>query len=524
MGRNGRLLVAMVCLLSLPAEAAQILHRPSEVEPESLDPLKGGSGPASAVENDLFEGLVALDQHGNIVPGVAERWERAEDGVTYIFHLRTDARWSNGDPVTADDFVYAWGRIIDPTNGAASVTPIDELVNGREINAGTTKDITLLAVEAIDAHTLRAVTAKPSPLFLVQCADPPAFPVHRATIERWGRDWTQPGHMVSNGPFVLTAWVPLSKIIVTKNASYWARGSVGIDEVEHVVIDGGEEGALRRFRGGELDYVRVPNRDLPAVRRTDGARLHIGLANWIHTFAFNMTTGPFAANKLLRQALALTYDPRVVVEKLLPQEQRVGDSWVPPTVPNYTPQQVFYADMTMERRLTLARQLYAEAGFGPGHPFKFVVQYSRYEDTRTELLAATHMWKAALGVEATIEAEEFQVYLQRIKRGDYEMTVLGNSSTIEDPFDFLIRFRTGWSDNYSQYSNPAVDALLDRAGVTLDPEERRNLYQRAERRIADDVPGIPSQVNSIVMLVNAHLMGWVDDRPYPQSRWFSFDN
>jgi len=178
----------------------------------------------------------------------------------------------------------------------------------------------------------------------------------------------------------------------------------------------------------------------------------------------------------------------------------------------------------MDKRVALARQLYAEAGFGPGHPLKFTIQYSRYEDTRTELLAAIQMWKAALGVEATIEAEEFQIYLQRIKRGDYAMTVLGNSSTLKDPFDFLIRFRTGWLDNYTQYSNPAVDALLDQAGVTLAPGERRDLYQGAERLIADDVPGIPSQVNSIVMLVNPHLKGWTDDVPFPHSAWFSFDN
>ena len=517
MGRRCRLFVVLFCLSSLPAHAAHILHRQSEVEPESLDPLKGASGPASAVENDLFEGLVTLDPQGNVVPGVAERWERADDGVTYIFHLRSDARWSNGEPVTAGDFVYAWRRIIDPANGAASVEPIDELINGHEINAGTMKDITALGVEAIDTHTLKAITAAPSPLFLVQCADLPAFPVHRATVERWGKDWTLPGHMVSNGPFRLAAWVPQSQIVVTKSATYWARDSVAIDEADHIVTDGDDEGALRRFRGRDLDYVRVPNRDLPTVRRTESAELHIGLANWIHTFAFNMATGPFAANKPLRQALALTYDPRVIVEKLLPQGQRVGDSWVPPTVTNYARQPVFYTDMPMDKRIALARQLYAEAGFGSGHPLKFTVQYSRYEDTRTELLAAIQMWKAALGVEATIEAEEFQVYLQRVKRGDYAMTVLGDFSSLNDPFDFLLRFRTGWPVNYPQYSNPAVDSLLDRAGVALAPEQRRDLYQGAERLIADDVPGIPSQVNSIVMLVNPHLKGWTDDAPFPHS-------
>jgi len=523
MGRCGGLFLVLACLLSLSAQAAHVLHRPSEVEPESLDPLKGVSGPAGAIEGDLFEGLVRLDSQGNIVPGVAERWERASDGVTYTFHLRSDARWSNGDPVTADDFVYAWRRTIDPANGAAALDPVDTLRNGREINSGTIQDVSRLGVEALDAHTLRAVTSAPSPLFLVQCAERTTYPLHRATVEKWGKDWTQPEHIVSNGPFVLTAWVPQSRITVTKSANYWDRDRIALDAVDHLVSSD-EEGALRRFHGGELDYVRVPNRDLPTARRTEGAQLHIGLANWVHMFAFNMTTGPFAANKPLRQALALTYDPRVVVEKVLPEGQQVAESWVPPTVPNYTRQKVSYADMTMEARLTLARKLYAEAGYGPGHPFKFTVNYSRYENTRTELLVAAQMWKAALGVEATIEAEEFQVYLQRVKRGDFQMTVLGYSSTLRDPYDFLWRFRQDTPLNEYHYANPAVDELLDTAGITLDPDQRRDLFQRAERIIADDTPGVPSQVNSIVVLVNPHLKGWADDNGYPQSRWFSFEN
>jgi oligopeptide transport system substrate-binding protein len=475
------------------------------------------------IESDLFEGLVSLDPHGNVVPGVAERWERAEDGVTYTFHLRPDARWSNGDPVTAGDFVYAWRRTIDPANGAAAFDPLDMLVNGREISSGTVRDISRLGVEALDPQTLRAVTRAPSPLFLVECAERTAYPIHRATVEKWGKDWTQPGHMVSNGPFTLTAWVPQSKIVVTKSATYWDRRSIGLDEVDHLVT-ADDEGGLRRFHGGELDYVRVPSRDLPTVRRAEGKLLHIGLANWVHNFAFNMATGPFAANKPLRQALALTYDPRIVVEKVLPHGQRIGDSWVPSTVPNYTRQKVFYAAMTMDERLALARRLYAEAGYGPDHPFKFTVSYSRYEDTRTELLAAAQMWKTALGVEVTIEAEEFQVYEQRIKAGDFEMTVLGYNSSLPDPYDFLLRFKQNTPLNEYHYAKPAVDKLLDAADITLEPDARRDLNQEAERIVGEDVPGIPSQVNAIVALVSPRLKGWFDDNGYPQSRWFTLED
>jgi oligopeptide transport system substrate-binding protein len=199
--------------------------------------------------------------------------------------------------------------------------------------------------------------------------------------------------------------------------------------------------------------------------------------------------------------------------------QQVAYNWVPPTVLDHTPQKVFYANMLHDERVTLAKKLYAEAGFGPDHPLKFTVNYPTNEDARTELLAAMQMWKNALGVEMTMESEEFQIYLQRLKRGDDEMTLLGWSEEIRDPSLFLDRFVTGGFGNYFQYSNPAVDDLEKMGAATMNPAKRRDIYEKVERLITDDIPGIPSYFNSIVMVVNPRLKGWVDDNQYPQSRW-----
>jgi oligopeptide transport system substrate-binding protein len=523
MHRRACLFAALVFLLPLSANAAHVLHRPLEAEPDSLDPVKTTNSVADAIEADLFEGLVRLAPGGKIVPGVAARWERAADGVTYTFHLRPDARWSNGDPLTAEDFVYAWRRGVDPATAATSLHALADLAGAREILDGTAKDPAKLGVEAVDAHTLRVVTNGPTPLFLMHCALRDANPAHRASIERWGQAWTQPGHMVSNGPFVLKSWVPHGGIVLTRSATYWDRASITLDEVDNLPADDAGV-ALKRFLAGELDYTEVPSRELAAIRANHADVLHIGLGTRIHNFAFNMASGPFAHNKPLREALALAFDASVIVTKLQPRGQRVAFNWVPPTVADYTPQQVFYAGMTMAERLTLARQRYAEAGYGPDHPLKLTVNYPTNEDVRTELLAAAQMWKTALGVETAMEAEEFQVYLQRVKRGDDEMSVLGWSETVRDPSLFLSRFATGGFGNYFEYSNPAVDELLKAADTTMDDAQRRQLNERAERLVSDDVPGIPSYFNSIVMVVNPKLKGWVDDDQYPQSRWLSFED
>ena len=523
MDRSAVLFAIVFLLLPFPARADHILHRPLETEPDSLDPPKTSSTVGGMVEADLFEGLVRLDPRGKVVPGVAERWDRAADGVTYIFHLRPDARWSNGDPITADDFVYTWRRAVDPAAAAYGLHAPLELVNGPEIVAGKITDPAKLGVEALDAHTLRVVTSAPSPLFLVNCGLRDSYPVHRATLEKWGRDWTQPGHIVANGPFVLKSWVPHGAIVLTRSESYWDRASIRLDGVEHLFSDDGEV-ALKRQLAGELDYAGVPTRDLATIRANHAALLHFGLGNRIHNFAFNMTSGPLADSKPLRQALALTYDAGVIVNKLQPRGQQIAFNWVPPTVADHTPQKVFYAGMAMEERLALARKLYAEAGYGPDHPFKLTVNYPTNEDVRTEVLAASQMWKAALGVETTMQSEEFQVYLQRVRRGDDQMVVLGWAEELPDPSMFLSRFGSGAYGNYFQYSNAAVDKLLKLAATTIEDDRRRELYERTERLISDDVPGIPSYFNSVITMVSPRLKGWIDDDEYPQSRWLSLED
>lgn len=509
-------------LASASPPAAQILHRQLEGEPETLDPAKSTSAYDAAVEVDLFEGLVILGSNETILPGVAESWELAPDGVTYTFHLRKDARWSNGEPLTARDFVYAWRRVVDPATAAGDLDPVGELVNAHEINAGKITDLTKLGVEAVDDHTLRTVTAAPAHSFLKQCSYRFAYPVHQATLEHWGNAWTQPGHIVSNGPFVMKSWVPQSAIILTRNPTYWNAPAIKLDEVDHMVVAQDGTG-LKLFRAGDLDFIRAPTKEVPGLRSSHDPALRTGRDNNVAFLFFNMRDGVLAQDHRLREALALVFDPTVITEKVMPRGQQPAYSWVPPTVLDYTRQEPSYVGMSMADRIDRARQLYAEAGYGPDHPLHLIVNYATFEDTKALLLVAAEMWKQALGVEVQLENEEFQVYLQRVRRGDFQVGAIAWRGGLRDPVSFLEIWQSDKVNfNSAHYSNAKVDALLKAAAGTLDPGERRELYQQTERLIVDDAPGIPIEFRAVNALVNPRLEGWDNDILVPGSRFLSF--
>ena len=518
-----KLLVVGLLMATAPGlgQAAAVLHRPLEAEPETLDPPRSSSLYDAIVESDLFEGLVVLDGKETVLPGVAERWEVAPDGVTWTFHLREDARWSNGDAVTAQDFVFAWRRTVDPATAAADTDPIGKLVNAQAILAGKITDRTKLGVEALDDHTLRAVTAAPSPTFLKQCSYRFAYPLHRATIERWGQAWTQPGHIVGNGPFVMKSWVPQSAITLGRSPTYWNRESIRLDEVDHIVVEN-DQTALKLFRSGELDFVRAPSKEIPGLRQNHDPALHTGRDNSISFIFFNMKEGVLAGDRRLREALALAFDPVPIAEKVLPRGNAPAYDWVPPTVPDYTRQEPAYLSLTMAERLARARQLYAEAGYGPDHPLKLTVNYATFEDTKTLMQVAAQMWKQALGAEITLDNEEFRVYLGRVDRGDFQIGTLGWRGGLRDPEAFLEIWdadRPGV--NNAHYADARVQALLKSGATTMNAAERRDIYQRAERLIVDDVAGVPVAFAAVNALVGPRLDGWDDDVALPQSRFLS---
>ncbi len=504
-----------------PVNAETVLRRANQAEPETLDPQKTTGVYEATIETDLFEGLVTLDADRKPVPGAAERWETSPDGTVWTFYLRAGQKWSNGDPLTADDFVYAFRRLVDPATGAADFDPLHEVVTAQEIVAGKERDLGKLGVQALDPLTLRITLTHPRVILPLLMTDIAAFPLHKASIERYGNQWTRPGNIVTNGAYTLDSAVSHDQIVLKKNPEFHDADAVQIDTVRYILADN-DATAFKRFRNGELDTTVAPLKELPWIRENMKPEFHSGLGLGVSFVFFNMTKGPFFDNPKLREALSLTVDREVLVTKVSPRGQQPAYGLVPPTVPDYTSQPVFFKDMPKEERLALARKLYAEAGYGPQNPLKFSLLYTTDEELRVFLLAIASMWKTALGIEVKLENREWQVFLNAVRQKDFDTGIMGTLATYADAEGFFDNYRSDAGFyNHSGYTNPAFDSLLATSKQAIDMGVRRDLLQQSERLLMTEMPIIPIQFSAINRLVSTRVSGWRDAISFPASRYLS---
>ena len=316
-----------VLLSAGSAGAEAVLRRGNGAESGTLDPQRFQTIPEQNIIRDLFEGLTTLGPGGVVAPGQAESWTVSPDGLVWTFKLRPNLRWSNGDPLTAEDFVYSLHRQIDPEIAADNAFMMDSIVNAAEINSGTEKDLSKLGVEAPDPRTLRLTLRAPNlalPAILVILR-----PTHRGSVEAWGRDAFKPGHIVSNGAYQLTEWQQQARLVETRNPQYWDAEHTKIDRVEfYPVEDPNEE--LKRYRSGDLDMTyMVPSDQIPFITATLAPEYHV--APWFSIFylGFNQSQPPFKGNFKLREALTLAIDRERIVDKVAIGGNTVADGWVP---------------------------------------------------------------------------------------------------------------------------------------------------------------------------------------------------
>ena len=335
------------------------LHRGLNSDPESLDPHRARSVQAADVLRDIGEGLLAYSAKGELIPGVAESWEISEDGLTYTFRIRDTARWSNGDPVTAGQFVYSLRRLVDPATAAFYGQMLGEIVNARAILAGD-KDAGELGVEAVDAYTLIIRLEQPVPFLLSPLTHPAAFPVHPGAIEEHGDAFARPGNLLSNGAYVLASWDPGAVIRLVRNEHYWDDASTAIDAVHHHVLTQ-EMTELNRYRAGELHITgSVPPDSFDRVREELGAELHVAPYLGVYYYGFNLSQPPFRDSPQIREALSMAVDRDVLVESITGRGEKPAYSWVPPGVDNYEPILFSYAPLTQDR-VALQHLRYAAA-------------------------------------------------------------------------------------------------------------------------------------------------------------------
>jgi oligopeptide transport system substrate-binding protein len=488
--------------------AEQVVHRGSGEEPETLDPHLATGAPSSHILRDLFEGLTTESADGELIPGVALRWNISRNARTYTFYLRRELVWSSGEPLTAEDFLYSLRRAADPRTAANAATMLLPIQNAREVLAGELP-VEELGVMLLDDYTLQITLTGPTPYFLGLLAHPIAYPVNRSNIERYGDQFSRPGNLVSNGAYVLSRWVPRVQIVLEKNPFYREAERTLVERVHYYPIED-LSSEVKAFRAGDIDWTNeVPNNQFKWLQRHYPDELVVSPWMGSYFFGFNLNREPFADNPSLRMALNLAIDRLILTDKVAQFGEQPAFSLVPPGMDGYVPFVPEYADWTQEEREHEARRLYEQAGYSQERPLRVEIRYNTSENHKKMALAVASMWKQVLGVNTTLVNEEFRVFLQnRAQKTVTEVFRAGWVSDYNDPYSFLEMFRTGHGRNDYGYSNSTFDALLDQIGMERVRARRERLMFEAERLLMADHVIIPVYTYVTKRLVSRQLRGW----------------
>jgi oligopeptide transport system substrate-binding protein len=455
-------------------------------------------------------GLTTLDKEARVAPGVARSWSVSQDGRTYTFKLRSEARWSNGDPVVAADFVAALQRLVEPATGSGYGEYVDVIANASDIVAGR-KPASALGVAAPDAATLIITLRSPALYLPTLLSHPSTCPVHRATLAAHPLGFARPGVMLSNGAFVLAEWVQGSHILAVRNAHYWNDAATHLDAVRYLLIPD-ENAELARYRGGELQVTFVvPRGQFDWIRANLSDQLHVGPQMSTYYYGFNLRRAPFKDNPKLRRALSLVIDREKLTDLVLRVGERPAYGWVSPGIDDYTPQVFDYRKTPMAERIREAQRLYAESGYSAHKPLAFELRYNAGEVHTKVALAVASMWQEALGAQVKLTQVEFRSLLQDIDRGDVEVFRSSWVGDYNDAYTFAQYLRSDFGVNLPHYANPAYDALLDEAATQLDPARRRALLEQAESLMLADHPLLPIYFYVSKHLVKPEVAGWYDN-------------
>ena len=475
---------------------SSVLNRGISSDPESLDAHKARSLQAADVLRDLGEGLVSFTATGEMTAGTAESWDVSEDGLTYTFHLRPDAKWSNGDAVTAAHFVFGVERLVDPNTAAFYAQFVGEITE----------------LEAVDDQTLVIRLARPTPYLLSLLTHPATFPMHPGSLAEHGDSFARPGSLLSNGAYVLTAWIPGSVITMQRNEHYWNNANTAIDEVRHHVMTQ-EMTELARYRAGEIDVTgSVPPDSFAQVKKELGDQLHVTPKLTLYYYGYNLAKPPFKDSPELRQALSMAIDRELLVEKITGRGETPAYSWVPPGINNYEPTVLSYAQLSQDERNQIAQSLYKEAGYSADSPLQLELRYNTSDTHRRLALAIQSMWSDVLGAEVTLINEEFQVLLANIQ--GREVTQVFRTSWVGDYNDahtFLSILQSDNAANVPGYRSEKYDSLMQSAAEQVDLDRRRLYLEKAEREMLADHPAIPIYFYVSKHLVSPRVEGWGDN-------------
>lgn len=479
------------------------LHRALGGEPATLDPGTAADNFSVAMLLDLYEGLTSESPSGEVIPGVAESWTLDSTGTQYTFHLRTDARWSNGHQVRAQDFVASWQRTVDPKFGSPTADDLRLISRAGDILSGKAAP-SALGVTAYSDSTLVVKLERPAAYFPQILAHPSAFPIYSEATARTHspKDW------ISNGPYTLAAWQPATGIDLTANPQYWDHNNVHIKSVSYKFIPN-DSSQYAGYRAGEIDVTDiVPANALPTLRQGYPSQLIIAPFLATAYYGINLTQEKLS-NVALRQALAMAIDRKRLVESLgFGQSGAYG--FVPPGTADYTPQSWDWKTLADAERIAEARRLYAQAGFSTTKPLRLRVLFNTNEVIQRTAVVIAAMWREVLGIEVELTAEEFKVFLQsRHDTSRWDVARLAWTADFNDASNFLDVMRVHSPNNDMGYVNPQFDSALDKAADMTDVSRRRAALQSAEKVMLDDYPIIPLYYFVSKRLVKPYVLGVV---------------
>lgn len=471
--------LAALCLFGCgPAAKRADLVFLNGAEPESLDPAVITGQPEGRVVNALFEGLTTFNAQAKPGPGMAESWTISEDGLVYTFKIRPDAKWSNGQPLTARDFVSSWQRTLAPETAASYNYQLFYVKNAQAFAEGKIKDFSQVGVKALDDHTLEVTLENPTPFFLDLCATPPLAPVPVAVIDKYGDDWIKPGRILTNGAYELVDWRMNDIIRLRKNPHYWNNRNVALETIDVLPISK-DTVAFNFYASGLADLAMDKGLTPPALLAVLKKRNDFHAAPFLGTYflRFNCAKGPFTDLRV-RKAFAMAVDKKRIVEKITQAGETPAGGLVPPGIAGYeTPDGLPYDPAA-------ARKLLAEAGFPGGQGFPLVTYL--YDDKKMSDSIAVElqdMWSKELGVTVNLARQEWKVYLNSLNSLDYDIARSTWVGDYPDPNTFLDMFLTGGGNNRTGWSNAIYDDLIAEAAKTANPAVRFGVLEKAEEML-----------------------------------------
>ncbi|MDM7850687.1 peptide ABC transporter substrate-binding protein [Pseudochrobactrum kiredjianiae] len=524
-----KILLAGVCALTLTgalasvASAEVVLNRGNDTDPATLDHHRTSTVSEGRIMADLYDGLVRQSAKGEAVAATAKSWDISEDGLVYTFHLRDDAKWSNGDKVTAGDFLFTFHRIMDPKTAAGYASMLFPIKNAEEAVAGK-KPLEELGVEAVDDLTLKITLKSPTPYFLELLTHQTGLPMHPKSIEENGDKFTTPGKMVTNGAYQLVSFTPNDKIVMKKNPNFYDADQVKIDVVNWIPFED-RASCMRRFEAKEVQICSdVPSEQMDYVKNKLAKEFHI--APYLGSY-YLPVKGKTADSKLkdprVREAISMAIDREFMAEQVWQGTMLPAYSVVPPGIANYVEGGVKaeYAGEDMLEREDKAKALLKEAGVEP-NTLSIELLYNTSENHKNTMAAVADML-SNIGIKATLNETEGATYFNFLREdGPFDIARAGWIGDYNDPQNFLFLSQSGVSFNYSKWKNADYDALMAKAEVTTDLKARAEILADAERLLLKETAVIPVLYYSSRALVSENIEGWYDNlMDAHATRWLS---